>query len=70
MPISVESLLWISWELEVNAAPEESRKNDYEVQGHEGVLVVCWINIWMIDGVRGGVLSKSSSPPDWSLGIS
>ena len=70
MPISVESLLWISWELEVNAAPEESRKNDYEVQGHEGVLVICWMNTWMVDGVRGSVLWKSSSPLDWSSGAS
>ena len=41
IPVSMESLPWISWGLEVNVAPKESRKNDDKVQGHEGILVIC-----------------------------
>ena len=46
------------------------RKNDDKMQGHGGVLVIYWMNTWMVDGVRGGVLWISSSPLDWSSGAS
>jgi len=37
----METLPWISWELEVNAAPKENRENDDKVQGDEGILAIC-----------------------------
>ena len=72
IPVSMENLLWISWEPKVNAVPDDNQKENnakFRIMGEFKYLLSKQNNTWTFDDVWGGVL-ESSSPPNWCSGAS